>query len=341
MSPTPSIAVVGAGSWGTALALLLSQEERPVDLWVHDPELCDIMQRTRENAYFLPDFYLPDCVRPSTDLAQVMADKDTLLLVTPSHVVRSMARQIKPHLSPSCLLISASKGLENESLLTVSGVLREELGDGNPLAALSGPTFAAEVARQAPSAIVAASPDAATAKRVQDLFTTPKFRVFSSSDLLGVELGGALKNVIAITAGISDGLNLGYNARAGLITRGLVEITRIGTAMGARPETFAGLSGLGDLVLTCTGDLSRNRKVGLHLAQGLTLEEITDNMKMVAEGILTVKSAHRLKQKLGIQASLIEETYRILYERKSPVQALEDLMRIEINQEFSGVQGLP
>ena len=200
--------------------------------------------------------------------------------------------------------------------------------------------FAAEVAKEFPSGAVAASVDLENAEKVKSIFSTPTFKVFTSDDIMGVELGGALKNVIAIATGISDGLVLGFNARAAIITRGLVEITRIGTALGARPETFSGLSGLGDLVLTCTGDLSRNRSVGIKLGQGQNLQEITDNMKMVAEGVHTVKSAQRLKTQLNIQASIIDETYQVLYEDKPPEQALKDLMNVEISSEFSGIKGL-
>ena len=341
MAFSPSrIGIVGAGSWGTALALHLSRNNRPVDLWVYEPELCRELETSRENKTFLPGFRIPGSVRPFNDLPRVVQDKDILFLVTPSHVMRQIARNLRPHLSPGTLVVNASKGLEESTLLTLSGVLREEWGDQVSLAGISGPTFAVEVARGLPTTLVAASPDPSVTARVQEILASSCLRVFHSTDLLGVELGGALKNVIAIAAGICDGLELGHNARAGLITRGLVEITRIGTALGARPETFSGLSGLGDLVLTCTGNLSRNRRVGLALAQGQTLQEITRTMTMVAEGIRTVVSARALKQKHGIQAAIIEETYQVLHQGKPARQALEDLMRVETSHEFSGVKGL-
>jgi glycerol-3-phosphate dehydrogenase (NAD(P)+) len=221
----------------------------------------------------------------------------------------------------------------------VRQILEQTLPVTCKLGTLSGPTFAVEIAKGIPSAIVAAAETEEVAERIQNIFSSSRLKVFTSTDPLGVEVGGALKNVIAIATGISDGLGLGYNTRAALITRGLVEITRIGTALGARPETFSGLSGVGDLVLTCTGDLSRNRAVGLQLGQGKTLNQITESMKMVAEGVLTVKSTYALKSKLNIHAAIIEETYQVLYEKKHPKQAMDDLMQVNISSEFSGIKG--
>lgn len=340
MTESKRIGVVGAGSWGTALSLLLADQGWQVDLWVHEPDLCATMQEQRQNTFFLPDIPLPENICPSTRFEEVVTGKDQLLLVVPTHVLRATVKRFKSLIKPGCLIINASKGIENDSLRFIHQILQEELDRPHPLASLSGPTFAAEIARKTPSAIVAASQDEATALQVKHLFDSPYLKVFTSNDLLGVELGGALKNVIAIATGISDGLGLGLNTRAALITRGLVEITRIGAALGARPETFAGLSGMGDLVLTCTGDLSRNRSVGWKLAQGETLHSITSNMKMVAEGVHTVVSAYKLKEKLDIQASIIEETYQMLHHGKSPQAALQDLMTVEIGSEFSGIKGL-
>lgn len=334
------IGVVGAGSWGTVLSNLLAEKGFEVDLWVYEKDLCEIIRKTRENSFFLPGIRLSEKINPTHSLEQAVRGKSALLLAVPTHVMRQTVLGFAPYLQPGCLVINASKGIENQSLFTVHQILRESIKTPCSVAAVSGPTFAAEIARNCPSAIVAAADDLETAQRVQDIFSSPTLKVFASSDLLGVELGGALKNVIAIATGISDGLGLGYNARAALITRGLVEIKRIGTALGARPETFSGLSGMGDLVLTCTGDLSRNRTVGVKLGQGRNLKEITGSMKMVAEGVLTVKSAYSLKMKLGIQASIIEETYRVLYEEKPPRQALKDLLKVEISTEFAGVKGL-
>lgn len=334
------IGIIGAGAWGTALSIMLSRIGCAVDLWVYEKELIEIIKQTGENAFFLPGFKLSDKINPTDSLQRVVRNNSVIFLVAPTHVVRATAERIKNELSPGTLLISASKGIENGTLQTIHEILRETIQVPCEQAAISGPTFAREIAQGHPAALVAAAETQAIAERVQGILAHPKLKVFTSTDIQGVEIGGALKNVIAIATGIADGLNLGFNARAALITRGLVEIIRIGTALGARPETFSGLSGMGDLVLTCTGDLSRNRTVGIALGQGKKLKDIVGNMKMVAEGVRTVKSAYALKNKLNIQASIIEETYRVLYEEKSPQQALEDLMKVEITTEFSGVKGL-
>lgn len=340
VNPSLAIGVVGAGSWGTALSIVLAGKGHRVDLWVYEEDLCEVMNQERENRVYLPGFQLPDSIYSSHSLQEVVANKKILLLVVPTHVMRSTLNAVKAFIDPDCLIINASKGIENESLLPIHKVIEETLPTFDSLAVLSGPTFAKEVAQGNPSAIVAAAQRQETAERVQALFNTDKLKVFTSTDLMGVEIGGALKNVVAIATGISDGLQLGFNTRAALINRGLVEIIRIGTAMGARPETFSGLSGMGDLVLTCTGDLSRNRTVGLKLGQGLKLDEITASMKMVAEGIRTVTSAYQLKNKFDIQASIIDETYRVLHEEKSPQQALQDIMTVETSSEFTGIKGL-
>ncbi len=334
------ISIIGAGSWGTALAVHLAENFRQISLWVHEKDLCDALIRTRENTWFLPGYHLPDNVLPTTSLQSCVQGQSLILLVVPTHVLRQVLSQIKPFIAKNCLLISASKGIENDTLFTSHQIIQDVLQTNNPTATISGPTFAKEVASGVPSALVASAETLATAKQVQEIFATDKMKVFSSSDLIGVEIGGALKNVIAIATGICDGLGLGCNTRAALITRGLVEISRIGTELGAKPETFYGLTGLGDLVLTCTGDLSRNRQLGIQLGKGKPLKEITENMKMVAEGVLTVKSAHSLIKKFNVQAAIMEETYRVLHEDKSPSQALEDLMKVEISTEFAGVKGL-
>jgi glycerol-3-phosphate dehydrogenase (NAD(P)+) len=340
VNPSLAIGVIGAGSWGTALSLLLAGKGHRLDLWVYEKDLRDVMQRERENRVYLPGFPLSDAIRPSSSLEEVVSNKKIILVVVPTHVLRSTLNTVKAYIDPDCLIINASKGIENESLLPIHKVIEETLPTFGSLAVLSGPTFAKEVAQGNPSAIVAAARKQETAEHVQDLFNTDNLKVFTSTDLMGVEIGGALKNVIAIATGISDGLQLGFNTRAALINRGLIEITRIGTAMGAKPETFSGLSGMGDLVLTCTGDLSRNRTVGLKLGQGLTLNEITASMTMVAEGVRTVTSAYQLKNKFDIQASIIEETYRVLHEGKAPQAAMRDLMNVEITSEFTGIKGL-
>ncbi len=335
-----NLAVIGAGAWGTALALLLAEKGHAFPLWVYEEDLAETIQAKRENTLFLPGFSLPENIQPTHSLQHAVEGKSAIFLVVPTHVMRATIKSIRPFLTPDCLIINASKGIENETLCTVHEILKQELDQRHQFAVISGPTFAKEIAEGHPSALVAAGDTLETAERVKQIISTPKLKVFTSDDPLGVQIGGALKNVIAISTGICDGLELGYNPRAALISRGLVEITRIGTQQGAKPQTFLGLSGMGDLVLTCTGDLSRNRNVGIQLGKGHTLEEITRNMKVVAEGIRTVKSAHELKNKLNIKASVIEETYQIIYEQKSPQQALADLMKVEIDTEFSGVRGL-
>ena len=332
------ISIIGAGSWGTALAIHLANNFRQISLWVYEKELCASMTRTRENAWFLPGHPLPENIHPTSSLQYAVKEQSLILLVVPTHVLRQTLFQIKPYISKDCLIISASKGIENETLLTGHQIIKDILDISS--ATISGPTFAKEVAKGIPSALLASAENLETAKQVQELFTTEKMKVFANNDLIGVEIGGALKNVIAIATGISDGLGLGFNTRAALITRGLVEISRIGTKLGAKPETFYGLTGLGDLVLTCTGDLSRNRQLGIQLGKGKTLKEITENMKMVAEGILTVKSAYSMIKKFNVQAAIMEETYRVLHENKPPGQALKDLMKVEISTEFAGIKGL-
>lgn len=333
-----TISIIGAGSWGTALAIHLAGNFRQVSLWVYETELCDIMTQTQKNTWFLPDHSLPENIKPTTSLKSAIKGQSLILMVVPTHVIRKTLNQIKPFIDKDCLLISASKGIENDTLFTSHQIIQDVLNVNN--ANISGPTFAKEVASGVPSALVASAEDINTANRVQQYFANDKMKVFCNTDLIGVEIGGALKNVIAIATGICDGLGLGYNTRAALITRGLVEISRIGTELGAKPETFYGLTGLGDLVLTCTGDLSRNRQLGIQLGQGRKLKEVMSETKMVAEGVLTVKSAHSLINKFNVQASIMEETYHVLHENKSPKQALIDLMQVETSTEFAGIKGL-
>ena len=334
------IAVIGAGSWGTALSLHLAEKFDQVSLWVYEKQLCDIIINKRENKWFLPDIFLPENIISDNSIERVSQDQEIILIVVPTQSLRRIANQLKPFIKPETIIINASKGIENESLIPCHKIIADCLDTPCKIATISGPTFAKEVANKVPSALLAASESENTTKIIQEIFSSKKMKVFTSTDIMGVEMGGALKNVIAIATGICDGLNLGSNTRAALVTRGLVEIARIGTKMGAKPETFYGLSGLGDLVLTCTGDLSRNRQLGVQLGQGNSLNEITKNMRMIAEGITTVKSAHQLIQKLNIQASVMEETYKVLYEGKTPQKALNDLMELEISKEFSGIKGL-
>jgi glycerol-3-phosphate dehydrogenase (NAD(P)+) len=330
------VGVVGAGSWGTALADLLGLKGFKVDLWVFEKEVKKQIQDDRENKVFLPGFPLSTNIFPSNDISEVVSKKDLVLIVVPSHVMRETAHEIRGHISPGTILVSASKGIENKTHLTMSGVLKETLPeiDKNFFAVLSGPSFAREVANKFPTVIAVASRDQKVADYIQRLFATPYFRVYTNNDMIGLELGGAVKNVIAIAAGIMDGLGLGLNTRAALITRGLTEIRRIGLELGANPRTFAGIGGVGDLVLTCTGDISRNHSVGKKIGEGMKLKEILSEMQMVAEGVKTAKSVYNLSRKLGIEMPISHEVYHVLYDNVSPKDAVHRLMTRDLKQEL-------
>jgi glycerol-3-phosphate dehydrogenase (NAD(P)+) len=330
------IGVIGGGSWGTALAKLLAEKGYPVSLWVHDPAHCREMSEKRENTPYLPGIALPYNLMPSADLTEVVGGKSMLLCVVPSHVLRSVMTSVAGLIDGKPLIVSASKGIEDESSKTMVGVMEEVLPRAlHPrLCALSGPSFAREVARGMPTAVTAAAVDDATAGECQMTFTTSFFRVYTSNDLVGVELGGAVKNVIAIAAGLSDGLGFGHNSRAALITRGIAEVARLGARMGADPRTLAGLAGMGDLVLTCTGDLSRNRSVGLRLGKGEKLSTILGEMKMVAEGVRNAKSVYHLARKLGVEMPITEQMYLMLHEGKSARSVVVDLMTRDLKPEI-------
>jgi len=320
------IGVVGAGAWGTTLAKLLVEKGHSVTLWAWEPELAVTMARERENGIYLPGVELPETLEITTSFAHVGRGRSALILVTPSHVLRSVFSEIRPFLETSALLISATKGLEHSTCMTMSQVVRQVAPELKSLAVLSGPSFAREVSRGLPAALVAASDDEATAKRVQSLLSSPAFRVYAGSDPLGVELGGSLKNVIAIAAGVVDGLGLGHNALAALVTRGVREMARLGVAMGARADTFAGLAGLGDLVLTCTGDLSRNRQLGLALGKGAPLADLLRRSPTVKEGVNAARAAVTLAERFSVEMPICREICAILFESKSPQEAVADLM---------------
>ncbi len=330
------IGVIGAGSWGTTLAQLLADKGYTVRLWVYEKELVDIIERTRENSYYLPGFRLNERVEACHDLRRVVEDRPLILMVVPSHVYRNVAVQMLAYLDGGTIVVTATKGIENDSLLTMTGIWHE-IADPRlnlKLAPLAGPSFAKEVVCRIPTAVTVAADDLETAQRVQQVFHTDYFRVYTSLDKIGVELAGPLKNVIALAAGACDGLGFGHNTRAALITRGLAEITRLGVKMGAHPLTFAGLSGVGDLVLTCTGDLSRNRTVGYQLGQGKKLDDILADMRMVAEGVKTARSVYQLAAKLGVEMPICEQVYRVLYERKDPREAVRELMKRALKHEM-------
>lgn len=327
-------AVVGAGSWGTTLANLLARKGYQVVIWAYEPEVVASINERHHNALYLPDVPLARSIRASEDLAVVVAGADVVVSATPSHVVREIGGRIADALSGGRrpIVVSVSKGLETNSLKAMTDVLAEVM-PGARLVALSGPSFALEVAREQPTAVVAASRDGDAACEVQRLFSTPAFRVYTSDDVLGVQLGGALKNVIAIAAGILHGLGLGDNSRAALLTRGLAEMTRLGEALGASPHTFAGLAGMGDLILTATGALSRNRSLGIELARGASLEQILGARRTVAEGVRTAQAAVRLGRQTGVALPIAEEVSHILFDGKQPGQAVQDLMERELKPE--------
>ena len=331
-----NIAVIGAGSWGTALANLLADKGLAVDLWVREPEIYQQIKQERENKIFLPNIKLSPNLNPVQSFNQALAGKELAVMVVPSHVFREILQQIKPYLAPGVPILSATKGIENETLLTMQQVLAAVLDKthAKQYACLAGPSFAKEVSLKLPTAVTIACQDPEEAAQLQRLFFTEFFRVYTSQDIIGIELCGAIKNVIALGAGIADGLGSGYNARAALITRGLAEITRLGMALGANPQTFAGLAGMGDLVLTCTSDLSRNRTVGMQIGKGKTLPEITKDMKMVAEGVKTTQSAYDLATKIGVDMPITEQVYAILYKGKDPKQAVKELMTRELKGEI-------
>jgi glycerol-3-phosphate dehydrogenase (NAD(P)+) len=321
-----TIAVLGAGSWGTALSVHLAKQGHQVRLWGRDERLVAEMRVRMANAVYLPDVTLPRGVTVTSDLGGALDRADLVVLAVPSHGCRAVLRAAAPHIKPGATMISATKGLEAETLFRLSEVIAEEVGSAHPVVALSGPSFAMEVAHELPTAVVVASSDAGAIEIVQTEFRGPYFRLYASDDVIGVEIGGALKNVIAIAAGVVEGLGLGHNALAGLITRGLAELTRLACAAGGRRETLAGLSGLGDLVLTCTGGLSRNRHVGIELARGRQLDEILAGMKMVAEGVRTTGAALTLGARHGVELPITTQMAEVLAGRADVRSALDALM---------------
>jgi glycerol-3-phosphate dehydrogenase (NAD(P)+) len=327
-----NLAIIGGGSWGTALALVLAPRFERVTLWVYESDLAERMRASRINDVYLPGFAVPANVEVSSDLGGALDGAEIVLSVVPSHLVRGLYEQMRPHLRESMLFVSATKGLENGTLLRMSEVIAAVTGSRR-IAVISGPSFAKEVARMEPTALVAAAADAELAAVVQEAFSGPTFRVYTSTDPTGIEVGGSIKNVVAIGAGVLHGLGLGHNALAALITRGLAEMTRLAVAMGGKPQTLAGLAGLGDLVLTCTGDLSRNRMVGIELARGRRLEEITGSMKMVAEGVKTTNAAVDLAQRYGVEMPIAREMFRVLHDGVAPREAIRRLMERSLKGE--------
>lgn len=330
------LAVIGAGAWGTALANLLAKKNFKLNLWVYEKDLCQIIAERRENVRYFPGIKLSNNITPVSDLKKAVKDIKVIIIVVPSQHIRGIFKSISSFIPEDALIVSASKGIENGSLNTISQIYNQELKSlpEENFSVISGPSFAKEIAEEKPSAIVVASRNKKTAQYLQELFVTPYLMLFTCNDVIGVEIGGALKNVIAIAAGIVDGLGYGYNARAALMTRGLAEMMRIGMAMGAKPQTISGLSGMGDLILTSTGELSRNRTIGLRIGKGESVEKIQKDMVSVAEGVATIKSVYGLIKKYDIPAAIFEEAYLVIHKNKNPHQAMLDLMKLQTTEEF-------
>jgi glycerol-3-phosphate dehydrogenase (NAD(P)+) len=333
---TGTVAVIGAGAWGTALGKLLADNGNDVRLWARPAEVVVSVNEVHENTRYLPGAQLPASMTASQDAGEVLHEADLVLLAVPSHATRQVLADLDGLLPKDVPYVSATKGIENESLMFISDIVADVLGPerARNYTCLSGPSFAKEVAERHPSAVVIAGGDEKVVHHVQRRFASEVFRTYASADLVGVEIGGALKNVIAIAAGVGDGMGFGHNTRAAIITRGLAEVARIAATLGANPITVAGLAGMGDLVLTCTGDLSRNRRVGIELGRGSTLDQALASLGHVAEGVKTSRSAHQLGKKLGISLPIVEEVYRVLYEDKPASQAMRDLMTRELGREF-------
>ncbi len=319
-----NITVLGSGGWGTALALLLLENGHEVTLWSYRQEESDNLRERRENPV-LPGVVLPEGLNLTADMACIKNSK-VIVLATPSFAVRTTAAQAGPLLAPDAVLVSVSKGVEKDTSLTLTDVIAQEVGEGHPVVALSGPSHAEEVSRGVPTAVVAASRDQVAAELVQDIFMNPRFRVYATDDVVGVELGAALKNVIALCAGVSDGLGLGDNTKAMLMTRGLTEIARLGEAMGGRKETFAGLAGIGDLIVTCTSMHSRNRRCGIAIGKGTPPQQAVKEVGMVVEGYYAAANAKALADKLGVEMPITAAAYQVLYEGKDPKTVVVELM---------------
>jgi glycerol-3-phosphate dehydrogenase (NAD(P)+) len=326
------VAVLGAGSWGTTLANLLAAKGETVRLWAYEPEVVEAINRSHENPVFLPGVRLETGLRAFADPREAVGDAPVIVSAPPSHAVRSVVNQIRGVVRPGTLVVSATKGIETDTLALMSAVFEECLPEAR-FAALSGPSFAIEVCQGQPTLVVAAARDESTARDAQRIFATPRFRVYSHDDVVGVELAGALKNVIAIAAGILEGLGMGHNPRAALITRGLAEITRLGVALGANPLTFAGLAGMGDLILTTTGDLSRNRGLGVALAQGQTLDDYRAAHRSVAEGANTSKAGAALGARTGVELPITQKVCEVLFSGKPAREGIAELMARELKSE--------
>lgn len=331
------ISVIGAGNWGTALASLLAGKGLDVTLWAYEPIVAEGINKKHQNPLYLAGIALPANLVSTSDIASAVRGKDMVVFVVPSHVTRQTAQKIAPHLKKGVIFVSCTKGIETESGKLISDILTESMPDfpKKNFCFLSGPSFASEVAKKLPTTVVVAGKNPSFANQVQETFHTDYFMPFTSDDIVGVQVGGAVKNVVAIACGISDGLGFGSNTRAATITRGLYEMIKIGKALGADPLTFAGLAGIGDLVLTCTSELSRNRQIGFQIGQGIPLTSIQKGRNEVAEGVVTSKAIFQLSKKLNIFTPICTEVYEMLYNSKPPKEAVRDLTRMEIHKEIS------
>ncbi len=335
MTDQPRVSVLGAGSWGTALAKHLADQGLKTTLWARRPEQADAINRDRTNPSYLKGTPLPDSLRATSDLGDALDGTELLVVVVPTEANRNLLECVVPALDPGVPVVSATKGIEQGTHKLVSQIFEDVFPEDRHhlLTYLGGPSFAKEVVKGVPTAVSIAGHDEAVRQRVQRVFNTDRFRVYTTPDVVGVEVGGALKNVVAIAAGAADGLGFGHNTRAGLITRGLAELSRLAVALGAEPLTLMGLSGMGDLVLTCTGDASRNRRVGIGLGQGKTLSQILDELGEVAEGVKTTKSAHELAQQLGVELPITAQVYAVLYEDRPALEAMQMLMTRPLKEE--------
>lgn len=329
------VAIIGAGSMGTALSILLARNGHSVKMWSKFIEEVEMINKSREHLKKLPGIVIPDGVECTWELEEALKGAETVVIALPSQVVRHNVREIASYINKETIIVCCSKGIEQESCLLLSQVIEEEL-PGSHIVALSGPSHAEEIARDIPTTVVAASEKKDAAGFVQDLFMSPKFRVYTNPDIIGVELGGAIKNVIALCAGISDGLGFGDNTKAALMTRGIAEISRLGVAMGALPQTFAGLTGIGDLIVTCTSMHSRNRRAGMLIGQGKTVKEALEEVDMVVEGVSTTKPAYKLSKEKGISMPITAQAYEVLFKGKKPMQAVSDLMMRDKKDELEG-----
>lgn len=333
------VSIIGAGSWGTALAVIIAEKVKELKIWCYENEVKEEINTQHRNSIYLPDIKIPNNVVASNDFGEVLDKPDIVFMVTPSHVTREIVEKIKHYISSHTIIVSCTKGIETETTKTMSEVYSDVMGSEimERYCVLSGPTFAREVAQKLPTAAVVASSNEKSATKIQEFLSSSTFRIYTHSDVKGVELAGALKNVIAIAAGISDGMNLGLNARASIITRGMAEITRLGKKLGANPLTFLGLAGMGDLILTSTGDLSRNRRVGIELGRGRKLKEIVENMRMVAEGVKTCSAVVKLAERYNVDMPVSKAVYEILYNDLSPETALKELMSRSLKKEMEDI----